>query len=216
MNRFFVTLRRVLVAGLLVSGCTESDGPSLLGAGGGGTTPPGFLTFTNGQAAFIVLGQPDFISTGVGTTASRFEQLGQTTVGTSGKLWIADSNNTRVVGYNSFPLTNGAPADLVVGQIDFTSNNPGSSATELANPYSAVDNGTQVFVSDRNNHRIQVFNTIPSGSTPSADFAIGSPNPGSAGVNVCSQSEFMTPVGIFATSNYLYVADPVCTTSFQV
>lgn len=199
----------------LMTGCPDNDDQSLLssnngGSGGTGSNPAGLLTFTNGQAAFLVLGQPDFTSGGPGVTSSRFDQLGQATIGTSGKLWIVDGNNTRVVGYNSFPIVNGAAADLVIGQVDFTSNTPASSSTELANPYSAVDNGTQLFVSDKTNHRIQVFNTIPSSSTPSADFSLGAANPSSVGVSTCSQSEFMSPQGLFATLNYLYVADPDC------
>ncbi len=80
--------------------------------------PPPFST---GEEATIVLGQPD-LNTGCGAPAS-VTTLGTTgglAFGTHGNLWIADSQNNRILKFVA-PFKNGMKAKLVVGQPDFVS-----------------------------------------------------------------------------------------------
>ena len=82
---------------------------------------------------------------------------------------MADSNNSRVLVWNSIPTTNFALADKVLGQADFahamandelqtgmTSTVP--SARTLKNPSGVYIYGTKLFVTDRGNHRYLIFN----------------------------------------------------------
>jgi uncharacterized repeat protein (TIGR03803 family) len=82
-------------------------------------------------------------------------------VNVSGNLYIADSNNSRVLEYNT-PLTSDTTADAVFGQSGrFTSNvcsGPGSSRN-LCNPHGvAVDASGNVYIADYLYNRVLEFN----------------------------------------------------------
>lgn len=80
--------------------------------------------FTNGMNASLVLGQSDFVSESSGTAANKFFQPGDRgtpiTFDSAGRLWIADTENNRVLRFSP-PFTTGMSADLVLGQSVFTS-----------------------------------------------------------------------------------------------
>lgn len=97
-----------------------------------------------------------------------------------GKLWVADAGNNRVLRYDLasvFAATANVSANLVLGQSDFTSvtaNRGGSTAANtLSNPVDVSGDGTRLFVLDRANHRLLIFNTAPTTDGASADFVIG-------------------------------------------
>ena len=130
------------------------------------------------------------------------------------KLFIADTYNNRVLVYNSIPTTNGASADIVIGQADFTHNdeNQGvaAAAGTMYHPYGVFSNGAKLFVSDSENHRILIFNSIPTTNGASADVVIGQQNMtahdsnqgGSVGANTLD-----IPYGIYSNGVKLFVAD---------
>ncbi len=82
-------------------------------------------SFTNGEPADLVIGQPDFLSNAQnngGISASSLNQPTGLAVDGSGNLYVADSNNARVLEYSnpfaacgSFPCVGGA-ATVVFGQ----------------------------------------------------------------------------------------------------
>ena len=91
----------------------------------------------------------------------------------SGNLYVADVENSRVLGWNSaMAFANGSPADLVIGQPDFystTCNSSGISASSLCNPVGvAVDGSGNLYVADTDNNRVLEYNTPFGGSFPSA------------------------------------------------
>lgn len=72
-------------------------------------------------------------------------------------------------------LSNFQAASTVIGQPTFTTRTPLAPAantvgTDYGNP--VVLNG-RLYLPDYNNHRVLVFNSIPTGTNPSADFALG-------------------------------------------
>ena len=76
---------------------------------------------TNGAAAEAVLGQPDFTSTTFTTTQSGFSDATSLHVDGSGRLWVVDGPNSRVLRFdNASTKASGANADGVLGQPDFT------------------------------------------------------------------------------------------------
>ncbi len=109
----------------------------------------------NGAAANKVLGQSDFTSQVCG--AGGLCEPEGISIDTAGNLYVADSQNNRVLRYNS-PLATGTGAGLVFGQIGFTStgcNQGGVSATTLCGPSGvAVDAGGNLFVTDLRNNRL--------------------------------------------------------------
>ena len=88
------------------------------------------------EAATVVIGQPDFTSTGSGTTASTFSHPYDVAFDSSGKLYVPESGNNRVTIFAP-PFSNGMSATKVLGQADFTSSSGGTSATLLSGPEGA-------------------------------------------------------------------------------
>src|SRR5450631_4209733 len=74
-------------------------------------------------------------------------------------------------------LTNGQAAVVVVGQINFASAVVGTGATGLNNTFSGVySSGSQLYIPDYGNHRVLVFNSIPTTNGASASYALGEPD----------------------------------------
>lgn len=118
--------------------------------------------------ADAVLGQVNFTS----NLANQGGAAGATTlngnrglyVDSTGRLWVADTGNNRVLMYsNAAAFMNGAAAELVLGQVDFTGDQPNRGGANpaqntLAAPRSvAVDPAGRVYVADSDNKRILRF-----------------------------------------------------------
>jgi len=112
------------------------------------------------------LGQFDMFHNGANTVdADVFNQPNQIALDrsvTPNRLYVADSQNSRVLGYHSVAaLITGSPADLVIGQRDLYSsgcNNPVLSQASLCNASGvAVDTAGNLFVADNNNNRVLEF-----------------------------------------------------------
>jgi len=135
----------------------------------------------NGQPADIVLGQTDFTSVAlVSVTASALR--GPQGVWIQGsKLFVADTQNNRILIWNTIPTQNNQPADVVLGQPDFTSAppinqvNPNlvASAKIMLSPTSVTSDGTHLFVTDLGYNRVLIWNSIPTTNQKPADFEIG-------------------------------------------
>ncbi len=168
----------------------------------------------NGASADVVVGQTDFISsssiarpTAAGFLRALFAEV------YDGKLFVSTSEN-RILVWNTIPTTNGVPADVVIGQPDFThssSNQGGSAAANTINtPYQVTSDGKRLFVIDSGNNRILVYNSIPTANNTSADMVIGQPNFTSTSANQggsVAGNTLSTPGGVNIQGNQLFVAD---------
>lgn len=129
---------------------------------------------TSGQPADIVLGQQSFTTKVSGNSASSLE--GPTGVWTDGtKLIVADRFNNRVLIWNSFPTSNGAPADVVLGASGFgmTPSNTPPTASSFKAPYGVFVHANRLFVADSGNQRVLIWNTIPTANNAPADVVLG-------------------------------------------
>lgn len=88
---------------------------------------------SNGMAATVVIGQPDFTSSGSGTTASTMRSVYDVAFDSSGNLYIAESGNNRVTLFAP-PFATGMSATKVLGQPDLTSSGSGTSSTTYDGP----------------------------------------------------------------------------------
>ncbi|MBZ5605980.1 MAG: hypothetical protein LAO79_27090 [Acidobacteriia bacterium] len=135
----------------------------------------------NGQNADIVLGQPDFTTLGpVAVSASTFRAPQGVWI-QNGKVFVADTQNNRVLIWNSIPTKNNQPADLVLGQPNFTSvpqidqtkSSLQAGANIMLTPVSVTSDGTHLFVTDLGFSRVLIWNTIPTQTNQPADLEVG-------------------------------------------
>lgn len=143
------------------------------------------------------------------------------------KMIVADQTNHRVLIWNSIPSSNNTPADVVLGQPDMTgrhANNSGvnsgsavRSSKSLNQPTGVAVQGSKLIVSDYGNHRVLVWNSIPTSNFAAADYVLGQTDFVSA-TNIqttnCALAArthgrgMSNPEGVHVDSDgYLYVAD---------
>ena len=136
---------------------------------------------TNGQPADVVLGQTDFTTVARVTVTASSLRGPQGVWIQGGRLFVADTQNNRVMIWNSIPTQNNQPADLVLGQPDFTSAPPvnqinlqlTASATTMLSPTSVTSDGTRLYVSDLGFNRVLIWNSMPTATQQPADLEIG-------------------------------------------
>lgn len=166
-----------------------------------------------------VLGQANFTdkssNQGLGApTARTLNAPRAAIVDGSGRLWVADGNNNRVLRYdNAAFLGNEAPASAVLGQAGFTTDTAGTTATTMNGPHGLVlGPDDALWVADRFNSRVLRFNDVSSkGNGGAADIAIGQANLTSGqsnrGASVGSDT-LAGPVGLFLDRfDQLWIAD---------
>lgn len=94
----------------------------------------------------------------------------------SGKIYVADAWNNRVLVWNSLDPASGSEADMVLGQLDFTGQGAATNSQGMSYPVGVHVQGTKLFVSDINNNRVLVWNAIPTMNQQAASFALGQPD----------------------------------------
>ena len=140
----------------------------------------------NNQPADVVIGQPNFSSTSIpGNLPNAQSMRGPQGVWIqNGKLYVADTQNNRVMIYNQIPTKNGAAADLVLGQPnlstfvqpDLTQQKTDVTASVLLNPVAVTSDGTHLIVTDLGYNRVLIWNSIPNTNGQPADVAVGQPD----------------------------------------
>src|SRR5438270_7694572 len=70
--------------------------------------------FSNGMAASVVIGEPDFTSSSTGGGAAGMDTPSDTAFDSAGKLYITDISNNRVLLFAA-PFTNGMSATAALG-----------------------------------------------------------------------------------------------------
>jgi sugar lactone lactonase YvrE len=165
----------------------------------------------NGQRASVVLGQPDFTSAALGSTASTISNPSGVAVDpTSGKVFVADQGNNRVLRFTSgAALISGAAAEGVLGQADFAGSSFATTQSGMRLPYGvAVDNTGHLWVADTFNSRVLRFDnaaTLPNGAP--ANVVLGQ-STFTANGTATTQSGMKNPNGVAVdSSDHLWVAD---------
>lgn len=160
----------------------------------------------------VVVGQADFVSgaanAGGVPSAAGYSESVHVSVCSNGNMFVADRQNNRVLAYNRVPTSNGTAADFVIGQPDFVSvgqvNPP--TASSLFHPYAAYCMASKLFVVDKDNNRILVYDPIPATTNPVASYVIGQPGfvTNAAG---CTADGLNSPYEILRVGDTFYIAD---------
>ncbi|HLK49128.1 MAG TPA: hypothetical protein VKT49_13390 [Bryobacteraceae bacterium] len=186
--------------------------------------PPSAELVNNGPCpacvgeASVVLGQPDFTTTTENVPGTPNGLRLPTAVASDGvHLVVADTNHNRVLIWNSIPSINDQPADVVVGQPDFTSQSvPGNTPTSksMRGPQGVWIQNGKLYVADTGNNRVLIYNRIPTSNGVAADVVLGQPNFTSATQPDTSQqstaataSNLLNPVSVTSDGIRLYVTD---------
>jgi sugar lactone lactonase YvrE/F0F1-type ATP synthase membrane subunit c/vacuolar-type H+-ATPase subunit K len=127
----------------------------------------------NGQAANMVLGQTWFYSNGESASSTTMSHPQDASVDDNGHLFVADTNNNRVLGWSTTVSTSGQAADVVVGQSSFTANGKSVSSSRESGPVSLDNSGAMTLIADTGNNRVVGYATAISGSGASASFVLG-------------------------------------------
>jgi hypothetical protein len=156
----------------------------------------GYPLSGNNPVAELVFGQPDF-TTNVNPatpTANTLSSPNACFVDNTGRLWVADRGDNRIVWYNNAHSigTNQPNANGVLGQPDFITDVSAASATKTALPSDlVVDDAGTLWVVDSGNNRLIKFNKA-------ANKANGAPADG-----VLGQTDFVTGTNSGVTANTL-------------
>ncbi|MCK9210873.1 MAG: T9SS type A sorting domain-containing protein [Ignavibacteriaceae bacterium] len=168
---------------------------------------------TNGVDADFVLGQSDFITNTQATVQNGFNQPFDLCIDESGNLWVADCNNNRIMVFqNVYSKSNGANADKVLGQTEFTTAASGTTANSLFSPSGIIVKNGALFVTDVSNCRVLRYdNAVAKSNGAAADGVLGQPDFSSNLVDRGGTADNNTldwPAGVqMDNSGTLYVID---------
>jgi len=164
----------------------------------------------NQPAAELVFGQRDFASSVSGITQNTLNNPTGVEVDSTGRLWVADRANHRVLWFNAAYAigANQPDADGVLGQPDFVTNAAATTVNGMNGPWDmAADNAGTIFVADMANNRVLRFdNAAGKANGADADGVLGQPDFVSNGAAL-SQSGMDWPRGVCLFYTSLFVAD---------
>ena len=160
----------------------------------------------NGASANVVLGQANFDSRQAGSTAANTMSSPMSATSDGQRLIVSDMGNNRILIYNRIPTQNGAAADVVVGQPNFTSNGAGVSASSLNFPRYAFIVGERLVILDTGNNRVLIYNQIPTQNGAAADVVLGQIS-FTGLLESCAAANFAVPYAGFFDGTDLYVSD---------
>ena len=142
------------------------------------------LPTKDSQPADWVIGQPDFNHEGQNakSTPGRTTFSVPTGICACGEgLAVADAWNHRVLIWKNVPEDSHVPADLVLGQANFTANEPNRGKLEAFSNtlnwcYGVFYYQGQLFVADTGNRRVLIWHQLPQENGQPADIVLGQPD----------------------------------------
>jgi len=133
-----------------------------------------------------------------------------------GMLFISDTARNRVFIWNTIPTTEYQEPDIILGQseVNEIGRNAGGEVSEktLLYPSGIWSDGEKLVVADAWNHRVLIWNKMPTKNAQAADIVLGQadfksnePNEG-IGKDPTAQT-LNWPYGVFSDSKSLWIAD---------
>ena len=153
--------------------------------------------FTTGQNADVMLSGIDFNNAGGPLLFNHPGVLASDGV----RLLLPDRFNNRILIWNKLPTAN-TPPDLVLGQKDFISNNPGTGRDQMNWPVSvSVSPDGKLAVTDTMNARILLWKSFPTRNGQPADVILSGRQGGGQ-----QRTDIVWPWGVWTNGQKLAVA----------
>ncbi|KPA11178.1 NHL repeat protein, partial [Candidatus Magnetomorum sp. HK-1] len=148
----------------------------------------------SGADADAVFGQTDFTSNAENNTQNTLRRPTSVWIDPAGRMWVADMFNHRVLRFDDIDSkSNGANADGVLGQANFTNMSSGVSQNTMTEPHDIFgDNAGNLFVTNYSISRALRFNNAALKSN------------GANADNVLGQSDFTSSTGATSANNFNY------------
>ena len=171
------------------------------------------------QPADVVLGQVGF----AGSLANRGTRIASAdslnwcygVAIENGALYVADTGNRRVLKWNRIPVSNGAPADLVLGEADFVTRDENAGrapdAVGMRWPHGIAVDRNRLLVADAGNNRIMVWDKVPTKNGAPCSFVLGQSDHLSVDHNQAAYyptpASLNMPYGLAVLGDHLVTAD---------
>ncbi len=131
----------------------------------------------------VVLGQSDFTSSFPETSPTGMRGP-QGVWLDGGRLFVADTQNSRILIWNAIPTSNAQAPDLVLGQPDLNTRHEAdltqgvyeADEKHMLDPVSVTVSGGHLFVADLGFNRVLIFNGVPTQNHAAADVVVGQPD----------------------------------------
>ena len=165
---------------------------------------------TSGSSASFVLGQPSLDVTDAGSTDAKWIAPLGVAAG-SGALLVADQN--RVLVFSSMPTQTGVAASFVEGWDDFhTAPSDTCARNRISRAAGVWVVKDKLLVADSYNHRVLVWNSIPTKNGQDADLVLGQAdftycNANAGGDVVPGDSTMRNPTDVWSDGVRVVVAD---------
>lgn len=162
-----------------------------------------------GAAALGVVGQVDMTGGLPGTTATNMNQPVSLAIA-GGHLYVSDFGNNRVLIFPSLPFADGAAAGAALGQSDLDSAVAGTNPSRLREPIGICTGGGHLLVADAGNHRVLIWQGLPTVSGQPADLVLGQATFSANTVNrgaPANASSLSAPSGVWTDGTRVVVAD---------
>lgn len=132
-----------------------------------------------------------------------------------GKLFVADTGNRRVLIFDTLPERDGASADLVLGETDFTTRDENAGgpagAAGMRWPHAIAMVRGALLVADAGDNRVMVWRSLPSKNGAPCDFVLGQRDLASVDHNQAAYLPTATalsmPYGVALLQGRVVVAD---------
>jgi hypothetical protein len=167
-------------------------------------------TFPNmhGQPADVVIGQQDFGQGSVPSSPTAANMSAPSGVVSDGtRLFVADSGHRRVLIWQTFPDSNGTPADVVLGHDDFTTGGGGLSATRMSGPHGLAIVDDALFVADLPNNRVLVWSPVPTTNGEPATVVLGQSSLDLGADTPPTSQSLSRPRNLSIADDHLWVTD---------
>ncbi|MEM1122469.1 MAG: SMP-30/gluconolactonase/LRE family protein [Bacteroidota bacterium] len=158
-----------------------------------------------------VIGQTTFTSNVAQTTQDGFNDPEGIAISTSGAIWVTDDNNARILRFDdALSKPNGALADGVLGQADFTSNIEQTTAAGMRGASGLyIDCVDNLYAIDKGSERVLIYeNAAAKSNGAPADYVLGQPDFTTQGSNLSSSGlNFTATSGVTGAGNQLLIVD---------